>query len=209
MPRPAATILGLVLVASSIGFNIWRYPIVWRMAGPMAAPAAATPAATPKATPAAAESSHPSAATSAIQPVKSPLAEPARATPSLALPTENEPKPVRGAANGVTPAGAERDLSVPTRVASEKFSPPPEAPPLQCGGVSRQQGFVESRTSLEKPLVPVPGMTAAAKPTGTADPANVVRRLPPVDPNTRPTAGPYASGVSGGAIPVYPSTGIE
>ncbi len=34
MPRAAATILGLTLIASSIGFNTVRWPIVWRMACP-------------------------------------------------------------------------------------------------------------------------------------------------------------------------------
>ena len=34
MPRSAATIFGLALVAFSIGFNTVRYPIVWDMVGP-------------------------------------------------------------------------------------------------------------------------------------------------------------------------------
>jgi hypothetical protein len=184
MPRSATTLFGLALVACSIGFNIWRYPIVWQMAGPMA----------------------PAAATSAIQPIKSPLAKPEPAMPPPTLPTGSEPKSVRGAAVDVTPTGAERGLSAPTGVTSEKFSPLPQAPPLQWGGVSRQRGSIESHTSLERPLVPVPRMAAVAKPIGMAEPAGAVRRLPPVDPNVPPMAGP---GLSGGAIPVYPSTGIE
>ena len=34
MPRSAAAILGLTLVAFSIGFNTVRYPMVWEMIGP-------------------------------------------------------------------------------------------------------------------------------------------------------------------------------
>ncbi len=34
MPRSAAAILGLALVALSIGFNTVRYPMVWDMVGP-------------------------------------------------------------------------------------------------------------------------------------------------------------------------------
>jgi hypothetical protein len=207
MPRSAATIFGLVLVACSIGFNLWRYPIVWRMADPIVAPAAMSAA--PKATPAAGESSHPSAATSAVQPIKSPPAPPERATPPLVPATQSEPTPVRGATNDVTPPGSERGLTVSTGVTSEKSLPIPQAPPLQWGGVSRQQGSIGSCNNLERPLAPVPGMATVAKPTGTAEPADAVRRLPPVDPNMRTMAGTFASGSSGGAIPIYPSTGIE
>ena len=48
MPKSAATIFGLALVAVSIGFNIWRYPIVWRMSGPTAPSTAQTAAAPPQ-----------------------------------------------------------------------------------------------------------------------------------------------------------------
>jgi hypothetical protein len=34
MPRSAATVFGLVLVAFSIGFNTARYPVVWEMVKP-------------------------------------------------------------------------------------------------------------------------------------------------------------------------------
>ena len=45
MPRSAATILGLTLVALSIGFNTARYPVVWEMASPARASQAAASAA--------------------------------------------------------------------------------------------------------------------------------------------------------------------
>jgi hypothetical protein len=46
MPRSAATILGLVLVADSIGLNTVRYPVVWEMVNPMRASETARPATT-------------------------------------------------------------------------------------------------------------------------------------------------------------------
>ena len=46
MPRTAATILGLTLVAFSIGFNTVRYPVVWEMVNPARASELAQPAAT-------------------------------------------------------------------------------------------------------------------------------------------------------------------
>ncbi len=63
-------------------------------------------------------------------------------------------------------------------------------------------------SNLEKPLVPIPRMAIAAGPIGTLEAAHAVRRLPPVDPNVPTLTGPYASGPPG-AIPIYPSTGIQ
>ena len=45
MPRSAATILGLMLVAFSIGFNTVRYPVVWEMVSPARTSESAQPAA--------------------------------------------------------------------------------------------------------------------------------------------------------------------
>ena len=59
----------------------------------------------------------------------------------------------------------------------------------------------------EKPLVPVPKVIAAERPVGTVE-GTAVRRLPPVDPNVPPVAR-YPSESAGGAIPIYPSTGIK
>ncbi len=35
MPRSVATLIGCILAALSLGFNIVRYPVVWEMAGPV------------------------------------------------------------------------------------------------------------------------------------------------------------------------------
>lgn len=69
MPRTAATILGLLLVALSIGFNTVRYPEVWEMVNPIRA--SETP---------------PSAAASMPE-------KPSSAPPQLAVPSP-PPKPI-------------------------------------------------------------------------------------------------------------------
>jgi hypothetical protein len=48
MPRSAATLLGLMLVACSIGFNTVRYPVVWEMVSPVQANQPLQPAAAPQ-----------------------------------------------------------------------------------------------------------------------------------------------------------------
>ena len=69
MPRSAATIVGLVLVASSIGFNAHRYPVVWEMVGPARAEQSTQPSA-------ASQSEKPESPTA--QPPVPPPAEPAK-----------------------------------------------------------------------------------------------------------------------------------
>jgi len=146
MPRSAATIIGLALVAVSIGFNIWRYPIVWRMISPVAAPAA------PRA-PAAVEASHPSAAASAVQPIKLPPAQPQPATPQPATPplmlaTQGEPKPVRGPASDAAPAAAERGL--PASTSLEK----PLVPVPRMAAVAKPIGTADAAAAVRR-LPPV------------------------------------------------------
>jgi hypothetical protein len=176
MPKSAATMFGLVLVASSIGFNIWRYPIVSEMAGPIAAPAVPTEA--PATEPG---SSHSSGVPPRTQPAETPSPEPQPATPPPALATQGEAKAADGAAgkaaDGGTPQAAERGRSAPN--------------------------------DLERPLVAIPRIATTARSDDATEAGGAVHRLPPVDPNMPPIAGSYASGSSGGAIPIYPSTGIE
>ena len=69
MPRTAATILGFVLVALSIGFNTVRYPEVWEMVNPNRASEVPPSAAAP------------------------PPEKPASAPPQLAVPSP-PPKPI-------------------------------------------------------------------------------------------------------------------
>jgi hypothetical protein len=180
MPKSAATIFGLALVAVSIGFNIWRYPIVWRMTAPSAPPATKTATAAPRPAPAAVEPARSSVATSAVQPIKLPPPKPESATPPLALAGSEAPKPIPGVANS------------PTADAMATAEQSPSAP-----------------DNLEKPLVPIPRMATAAIPIGTPKAAKEMHRLPPVDPNMPTLVGLSSCSSSAGAIPIYPSTGIR
>lgn len=103
MPRSATTIFGLVLVALSIGFNTWRYPIVWRLAGSSAAPAAA------------AESPRGLTATPAAEPAK-----PAPVNPAPTLATQNAAQPAAAETN--------KPAAIPT--SPVEVSPPISAAPV-------------------------------------------------------------------------------
>ena len=144
MPRSAATIFGLVLVAASIGFNTWRYPIVWRMAGPIAAPevAVASPQ-PPTATPAAPRAEPPKAELPSAAPLPAPLMEDAAKPTADARSTAVEhPAPA--------PTNLERPLApVPRMATMDKTTgadaaaavrrlPPvdPNVPPAAVGYVS-------------------------------------------------------------------------
>jgi len=97
MPKMAAMLLGLALVAFSIGFNTARYPIVWEMVGPVGQPAAVSePASIAPPQPAQpenlalAETQQPSPVAELPQP--SPVAEPpADSDPTAALAESRKP----------------------------------------------------------------------------------------------------------------------
>jgi hypothetical protein len=183
MPKSAATFFGLALIAVSIGFNIWRYPIVWRMTSPTgssAATSAGTTPTTPKpAPPAAVEPSGGSAVAAPVQPIKPPPSEPRAATPPLMLAASEPPRPIVDAAR----------IAATDAVAAAKRA---EA----------------SSSTLEKPMVPIPRLVVTAGPIGTCQAVGEVRRLPPVDPYAATLIGTNDSGPLG-AIPTYPSTGIR
>ncbi len=189
MSRTAATIIGLVLVACSIGFNTSRYPIVWRMTGPSAATAVATstattaePAPVPPATPAPVKPAEP------IKPV-----EPIKEKPVVPVaPAKEEAKPSPDVANekNVTTAKPKADPPNASQPKDERFS------------------FASTSTPSDKPLTPVPRVISVERMLGEPDPAASVCRLPPVDPNV-PSPARDTSPLPGGAIPIYPSTGIE
>jgi hypothetical protein len=167
MPRSVANIFGMVMVVLSIGFNIWRYPIVWKMAGPATAGASemSHPATTPESAPAA-------------QPAKPAAVEPERAASPPTLATQSEPKPAAdaGAKSAVVaaPVNASPPIHVePVAAVAEKAAPISPSP--------------------AKPLVPVPKMVAKAAAVG----AGAVRRLPPVDESQPQPTAMYASGATG------------
>jgi hypothetical protein len=183
MPKSAAIFFGVVLVAASIGFNIWRYPTVWQMTGtmmPSAVKMAEAPAA-PRPTPAAVEPLQASGSASTISPIKLPPSKPEyAATPPLLMKGPDVPKPIADVKGKQT--------------AAVKIESPPPAP-----------------DRLEKPMAPVPkmaGITSAVPPIGGLQGSDAVRRLPPVDPSEPTLVGTYPSRFSG-SIPIYPSTGIQ
>ena len=93
MPKMAAMLLGLALVAFSIGFNTARYPIVWGMVGPGGQPAAASEPAS-------------RAPPQPDQPENPPTAEPQQPSPT-AEPQQPSPPAEPPADSGQTAALAE------------------------------------------------------------------------------------------------------
>ena len=97
MPRSAATILGLVLVASSIGFNSVRYPVVWEMIGPLSANQSTQPAA-------ASQAEKPDSP--ATQPPAPPPGQPAKPIEMKPAPEAADQRAVQnGVAGRAAPAG--------------------------------------------------------------------------------------------------------
>lgn len=88
-----------------------------------------------------------------------------------------------------TPASAAANITALAPIAAAKQSP-------------------SAGENLERPLVPVPSIAAAALPPNVMEGANGVRRLPPVDPNMPTLVGSCPSSPPG-AVPIYPSTGIH
>jgi hypothetical protein len=109
MPRSVATFLGLVLVAVSIGFNVWHYPSVWPAVGETATPAPSE------------NSSQPSASASDAKPAESLSTEPAETPPPAAPAAHGEPKP----------AAVNQTAAIP--------SPPTETPPAVPAVVTKEE----------------------------------------------------------------------
>jgi hypothetical protein len=179
MPRSAATIFGIALVAASIGFNTWRYPSVWRLVGTPATSATNT------------ELLQKATSAPAAQPAKVSPVDPASAAAAPTLATKSEVSPVAIAAVAASAAPVE------------------VGPPIKAEAVAAERRLPVS-TVQEKALVPVPKLVSLEKKsTGVGEVAGLVRRLPTVDLSVPSPAVRYASESSGGAIPIYPSTGIQ
>lgn len=171
MPRSAATILGLILVACSIGFNTARYPVVWEMADPARATKSVQP-------------------NDAVQPENAD--SPTPTAPLEAASASSQPIQMQ-------PASEIAGEIVADELALHRDSP---ATGETADDVHDAVVGIESR----KPLVPVTsvGLTSGLRSTVPADAG--IRRLPPVE-RTSPERNLARS--SNGAIPIYPSTGIE
>ena len=176
MPRTAATMFGMVLVALSIGFNTVRWPIVGRMVGPAEGPTLPGESTVPPATP--------------EQP-----ANPAAAQPASPAPTAPVAAPAVKPLPDVDKTAGDDRPAIPLEQPAD-FAP--------TAGENPSSASIRQQT----PLVPVPRTRTSTEPAAGIEYDGTVRRLPPVDPSEPPpVSGNRPS--SDGALPVYPSTGIE
>ena len=193
MPRSATTILGLALVAFSIGFNTVRYPIVWEMVSPARASEKVKPSApSPPEEPA----SRPSA------PPQRPAPPPRKAEPIAVKPAPKPPAPKPAVKPVPTPAPKVVKKSVADDSRSTNAGP-------ASGSAAASEKAAAVKTQPPKPLVPVTQVSPSNAPANEVTGAAVLRRLPPVEPTDASAANRQPAVFSGGSIPVYPATGIE
>ncbi len=200
MPRIAAAVAAFALMAFSIGFNVSRYPMVWKMVG---------------------GSPHPSQSSESSQSVAA--EQPAAAAESTASWQSTPIEPVSGDPAIVDKAVVDKaavDRAAVDRVAVDKAV-------LDTGDTGNQGqdyqswavGCSESAAATELEdayalasnarLVPVVRPPAAEIPAEEPSFDDAVRRLPPVD-QVSPSpfiASSHASHLSEDPIPIYPTTG--
>ena len=184
MPRIAANIAAFVLIATSIGLNVWRYPAVWEMVG-------GTP--------------HLSQAGQSEQAVAMVQHEPveAIAAPMMAIaaePPTDEP-PTDEPTEAVAPADDWRPYAEPQ-------SPAEAAPsPAYASAVEPSDAGCEATAANQ--LVPV---VHPAERQDSLEPPGFERqvlRLPPADQYAPPVAEGLGEPLAEGFVGPYPSTGIE
>jgi hypothetical protein len=177
MPRPAAALLGIALIAVSIGFNMTQYPKVWEMVGPA---------------PAGGSASSLSALSSDVPPGKA----------IAPLPTSFAAVPPRDAAEQAptTPANAGMEKTQTEKTATGQDQRPIAAvpPSVETENPSKAE---------KMPLTPVSFPSASAAPANNFAADSGIRRLPPVDQITPNPNGSGIPRRSDGSIPIYPSTG--
>lgn len=194
MPRSAAAILGLMLVALSIGFNTMRYPVVWEMVGPARASKSAQPAA-------------------ALQSEK-----PDGPAPQERVRTPSHPSN-SGKAKLERKAGEKAATDKPHPTKPIQVKPAAESAGKMVAGnaKSAEVGSTNSAAVARaaegmadgRPLVPVAVVSARNTPGGEAANGAAVRRLPPVEQVEPNFANGDQTPFLNGSIPVYPTTGIE
>ncbi len=179
MSQTATVVFGMILVASSIGFNITRYPVVWQMA--RSGDASPTPTCS---------GPGPTLPSNEATPAESPqlaMEQPARAIP--APPPREAIKPV--------PEVTDKIPTVETEQTSQALATDGASPPADA----------TSQPVEQKPLVPVPVAISSSGTANIASFDASVRRLPPVEQVE--AAPRYASQPYESAYPIYPSTGIQ
>jgi hypothetical protein len=159
MPRSVATFLGLILVAVSIGFNVWRYPSLWPAVGETATAAPSN------------NSLQPSASTSDAKLAESLSTEPAETPAPPTLATQSEPEPVAvNQAAAIPSPPAETPPAAPPAVVTKEEKPLVPVPRVVAA--AGPIGAASSTASVRRlpPVEPdVPPMTTSALtlPTGT------------------------------------------
>jgi hypothetical protein len=211
MPRPATVLLGLILVACSIGFNTMRYPVVWEMVGPAQThPSAQSAAATQS------EKAEPSVPSQQAEPPPAPPAKPIEA-PTATASTDGVGAGNAGgdspmdanAKNGTAPEKSGMKTGTGAAISGASGGAPPQDPaePVSVftpNGTPVSAGEKDARPAL----VPVTQVGSSGTMGSRAAVGADIRRLPPVG---QTGLGPAASAAMtyGGPIPIYPTTGIE
>ncbi len=182
MPRSAAAMLGIALVAFSIGFNTVRYPVVWEMVAPTGTSEGSDPTNMSPSSPAVAET--PAVPRSAVEPPK------AMATTSGTVPIF---------------ASAKMGLSPLTTPPSPQLVEDAAADETQGTSSENAEGAAGAR-EVQKAMVPmVPVALSRLSSDNMAE--SGIRRLPPVVPGYVSPASVIQ--FPSDSIPIYPTTGIE
>ena len=196
VPRIAATLASLMLIAGAIGVNIARYPAVWQMVDGLDKPDGPAVASEP--------SSQPVPATAASQ--TKPAAQPARtstatartdkvaasATPAIA--SKKKPQ-----AKAKTPAGPAAPRAV---VATTQNLPPASVKPAETVDRNEPVGHILG----VRPLVAVtpPGTSGTLSEQPAVE--EPIRRLPPPDAAVPSPLEQAWAGGDMGPVPAYPTT---
>lgn len=204
MPRIAASVGVFVLIVFSIGFNMVRYPAVWEMVDGSSHLPQLSESSRPEAAPEPASAPQPEVAvrpTVSWQATSIPLPADDQESPRQPSPTvreESQPAADAQGSNDDVPGAEDNDVGFlqevkPSAKYASSAGQPETAAPSASGGLLVQP--VRSEVERE----------SAAQPR----PQQEVRRLPPVDPFSRPVADPHAFQSSRGPIPIYPTSGTQ
>jgi hypothetical protein len=182
MPKSVTVVFGVLLAAAAIGWNTWRFPIVWQMVQPTPKAGATVPP--PSSSQKTEEQARPEKnalpAVTAINATPKPVSE---ATPKVIPEPIAAPKSEPKAEPNVESNGKTADPAA--KVADNLPADYSAKNTATSGGVA--QGY--------RPILP----SGQARPKASNP---LVEYLPPVDPNiTPPTVDLRGSGI------VYPSTG--
>ncbi len=166
MPKFAATLASLLLIASSIGVNIARYPQVGRTVDPPQ-PSDAT------------QSTNPAAANRASAAQSSSLAE--RANPDSLPASDREFEAAKSPEAGAGDSLGNAQIQQPR---DSRLGP----------GTAPARPQLAAAILDVRPMVPVASLPAARGPADLPAGNDEVRRLPPVQPNVSAIADPQAAG---------------